>query len=118
MERAIARRLRGLPTAELSGIVVPVASNRVSRLLGLALLDRERAGSGLLLPGCRSVHTFGMRFALDLVFIDGSGHTVRVAHCVPPSRMLFERSADRVLELPSAGTGGPGPGGESSPFRP
>ncbi len=103
MERPVARRLRGLGSAEAAGTVVPVASTRLSRLLGLALLPRESAGSGLLIPRCRSVHTFAMRFELDLVFIDDAGLTVRVASCVPPGRVLFERSADRVLELPSIG---------------
>lgn len=102
MERAVARRLRGLQTVEVAGFVVPVASSRLSRLLGLTLLAPDAAGSGLLIPGCRSVHTFGMRFALDLVFIDDAGLTVRTERCVPPGRVLFERSADRVLELPSA----------------
>ncbi len=103
MERPVARRLRGLDSVEAAGKVVPVASTRLSRLLGLALLPRESAGSGLLIPRCRSVHTFAMRFELDLVFIDEAGLTVRVANCVPPGRVLFERSADRVLELPSTG---------------
>lgn len=103
MERQLARRLLGLSSAEVAGTVVPIASTRVSRLLGLALLDRESAGSGLLIPRCRSVHTFGMRFDLDLVFIDEAGLIIRVANCVPPARMLFERSADGVLEVPSNG---------------
>src|SRR5262245_52399763 len=55
-------RFRGLERTELLGLEVPVATSRRSRLLGLALLRRERAGPGLLIPRCRSVHTFGMRF--------------------------------------------------------
>ena len=39
--------------------------------------------------------------ALDLFFIDRDGLTVRIEREVPPGRVLFERSADRVLELPS-----------------
>ena len=33
------------------------------------LLDRHRAPEGLLIPRCRSVHTYGMRFPLDLLFL-------------------------------------------------
>ncbi len=95
------RRLRGLPTVEAEGIVVPLACTRSSRTLGLALLERSRAGEGLLIPRCRSVHTFGMRFPLDVLFIDRDGLTVRIERQVPPGRLLFERSADRVLELPA-----------------
>jgi len=121
MERPVARRLRGLRTVEAGGIFVPVASNRLSRLLGLALLARGSAGTGLLIPRCRSVHTFGMRFDLDLIFIGEDGAVVRTELRVPPGKMLFERSADRVLELPSAGGSwmpGGGSGGESGAFGP
>ena len=70
------RRFRGLPTTRVCGRCVPIAATRVSRLLGLALLEREAAGPGLLIPRCRSVHTFGMRFALDLVFLDQAAQPV------------------------------------------
>ncbi len=96
------RRLRALPRAEIRGRRVPVAVSRRARLLGLSLLDRRRAGAGLLIPGCRSVHTFGMRFALDLVFLDFDLRPVALRHAVPPRRFVFERRAQAVLELPAA----------------
>ena len=95
------RRLRRLPRAEVRGRRVPVAVSRRARLLGLALLDRSRAGAGLLIPGCRSVHTFGMRFALDLVFLDFDLRPVAFREAVPPGRLVFERRAQAVLELPA-----------------
>jgi uncharacterized protein len=101
----VALRLAGLPTAEIAGRRVPVAATRRARLLGLALLDRASAGSGLLIPGCRSVHTFGMRFALDLVFLDHAMAPVSVRRRVPPRRLALERRAHSVLELPAGGTG-------------
>ena len=88
---------------ELAGRRVPVASTRRSRLLGLALLDRDAAGAGLLIPGCRSVHTFGMRFGLDLVFLDSAMAPVSVRRRVPPRRVALERRARAVLELPAGG---------------
>ena len=88
---------------ELAGRRVLVASTRRSRLLGLALLDREAAGAGLLIPGCRSVHTFGMRFGLDLVFLNGAMAPVSVRPRVPPRRVALERRARAVLELPAGG---------------
>ena len=88
---------------ELAGRRVLVASTRRSRLLGLALLDRDAAGAGLLIPGCRSVHTFGMRFGLDLVFLDGAMGPVSVRRRVPPGRVALERGARAVLELPAGG---------------
>jgi uncharacterized membrane protein (UPF0127 family) len=102
------RRLRGLPRAEVRGRRVPVATSRRARLLGLSHLDRRRAGAGLLIPGCRSVHTFGMRFPLDLVFLDFDLRPVALRRAVPPRRLVFERRAQAVLELPSGGRGGTG----------
>lgn len=77
-------------------------------MLGLSHLDQRRAGAGLLIPGCRSVHTFGMRFALDLVFLDFDMRPVALRRAVPPRRLVFERRAEAVLELPAAPGGGPG----------
>lgn len=42
------------------------------------------AGEGLWLPGVASVHTLGVRFALDLLFLDSALHTLRVAANVTP----------------------------------
>ena len=81
---------------------MPIAATRVSRLLGLALLEREAAGPGLLIPRCRSVHTFGMRFALDLVFLDQAARPVSVRRTVPPRRIAAKRHARAVLEIPVA----------------
>jgi uncharacterized protein len=95
------RRLRRLPRAQVCGIEVPVARGLRARLLGLALLRRGRAGPGLLIPRCSRVHTFGMRFALDLVFLDGEDRTLREIAGVPRSRFVSCRGAAAVLETPA-----------------
>jgi uncharacterized protein len=101
------RRLRRLARTEVLGREVPVASGFRSRLLGLALLPRERAGAGLLIPRCSSVHTFGMRFPLDLVFLDREGSGVCEVRAVRPFRIVACPGAAAVLELPArACTGG------------
>jgi len=97
---SIAPRLRHLPTAELFGREVPVATGSRARLLGLAYLDRSEAGAGLLIPRCFSVHTFGMRFALDIVFLDRRGMPISVHRGVSRCRVVVNRRADAVLELP------------------
>jgi uncharacterized membrane protein (UPF0127 family) len=99
------RRFRRQPRVEVRGRSVPVALSRRARLLGLALLDRRTAGAGLLLPGCRSVHTFGMRFPLDLFFLDFELREVSLRRAVPPGRVAFERRAQAVLELPASEPG-------------
>lgn len=96
------RRLRDLSTTLILGHEVPVASSFQARLLGLAHLDREQAGAGLLIPRCSSVHTFGMRFPLDLIFLDHIGRPCSIRRDVPSRRCVWDRRACAVLELPVA----------------
>jgi len=58
-----------------------VADTRRTRRRGL--LGRDGVEGALLLPRTRSVHTFGMRFALDVAHLDGSGRVLRVATMRP-----------------------------------
>jgi len=99
----ISRRLRRLPRLRVLGRDVTVARGPFVRTFGLALLDREEAGPGLLIPRCRSVHTFGMRFALDLYFLDAGGAPASIHLDVPPGRVVSDRRAAAVLELPAGG---------------
>jgi uncharacterized membrane protein (UPF0127 family) len=94
-------RLDRLPRRRACGREVPVATGFRSRLLGLAWLDPGEAGPGLLIPRCRGVHTFGMRFALDLVFLDRSGRPLLVRRRMPPRRFAWHRGAAAVLEVPA-----------------
>jgi uncharacterized membrane protein (UPF0127 family) len=98
------RRLQGLPSRTLEdGLVVHEAASLRARLLGLALLPRGAVprGHALLIPDCRSVHTFGMRFPIDVVFLDERGRTLRVERGVKRRRVLVCRGAFAVLERPS-----------------
>jgi uncharacterized membrane protein (UPF0127 family) len=101
MDDSTARRLRRLTTVRALGLEVPVASDFRSRLLGLSFLDREAAGGGLLIPRCAGVHTFGMRFPLDLLFLDPGNGVVALHLDVPRRRFVFHRDAAAVLELPA-----------------
>jgi len=109
------RRLRRLPTSPTAfdGVEVRVAATLRARLLGLAWL-RARPPCGLLLPRTRSVHTFGMRFALDLVWLDARGRVLRIDVDVPPRRLRTCRSARAVVEFPSEKKSGTRTGPRSS----
>lgn len=74
------------------------------RRCGLAGLDGLAPEVGLHIPRCRSVHTIGMRFALDLLWLDGEGRIVRVDHAVPARRVRGCRRARSVIEV-AAGQG-------------
>jgi uncharacterized membrane protein (UPF0127 family) len=95
------RRLRDLPSTTVLGHEVLVAAGFSARLLGLSCLDHEQAGPGLLIPRCSSVHTFGMRFALDLFFVDRDGRLCSIRRGVLPRRLAWDRRASAVLELPA-----------------
>ena len=65
-------------------------------LLGSSSLDNNH---GLLISPCSSVHTFGMRYAIDLVFMNNEGMIVKTVNALKPWRMAFSNSASMVLEL-------------------
>ena len=73
------------------------AFERMRGLLGRAALG---AGAALLIERCGAVHTVGMRFPLDLVFVDRSWRVVRVVRNVRPGRWMVWGGwrAARVVE--------------------
>lgn len=60
------------------------ATTRAARRRGL--LGRTSIAGVLVLRPCRQVHSFGMRFPLDVIWCDGTGRVVRIA-ALPPQRM-------------------------------
>lgn len=99
------RRLAGLERRPLpGGLTLLVAGDRRTRRRGLARLDALPAGHALLLERCRSVHTAGMRFALDLLWLDGGGTLVRLDRAVEPRRVRTCLRARAVVEA-AAGDG-------------
>ncbi|HEY2478280.1 MAG TPA: DUF192 domain-containing protein [Solirubrobacterales bacterium] len=94
-------RVESLPRRVVAGREVPVAVGFRARSLGLALLDRAEAGPGLLIPRCAAVHTFGMRFALDVFFLGEDDEILSARRAVPPRRFVAHRGATAVLELPA-----------------
>jgi uncharacterized membrane protein (UPF0127 family) len=82
-------------------VQIRTAEDFRSRLVGLALRQRPPPGVALLLPRCRCVHTFGMRFALDLVWLDEEGRVLGIEMGVRPGRLRWRRDAAAVLEAPA-----------------
>lgn len=56
-------------------------------------------GEGILLRPAASVHTFFMRFAIDVVFLDENGLVLRVVPNLRPWRVAARRGASAVVEL-------------------
>lgn len=80
-------------------MTVTVAHGFVQRARGLAWRANVPAGFALQLDRCRSVHTFGMRFSLDLLWLDRENRVVRVDYDVPASRMRCCWRARSVVEV-------------------
>lgn len=78
-----------------------VADGPLTRMRGLLGRSQLGAGEGLLLKPASSVHTFFMRFPIDVVFIDREGHVTRVIRALRPWRVAGSRKARAVLELPA-----------------
>jgi uncharacterized membrane protein (UPF0127 family) len=92
-------RLDALSARELpGGLRVARAERRADRMRGLARLDAMPASYALHLPRCRSVHTFAMRFPLDLIWLGRDGEVVRVDRDVPPRRHRACARARAVIE--------------------
>jgi uncharacterized protein len=92
-------RLDSLPGRDLpGGLRVAEARTRAARMKGLARLDEMPATTALHIPRCRSVHTFTMRFPLDLIWLDKAGHVVRIDAGVPPRRLKSCLRARSVIE--------------------
>ncbi|WP_445148551.1 DUF192 domain-containing protein [Baekduia sp. Peel2402] len=101
MPELLPARLARLPSHALDGeLVVFEAATALARLRGLAGLRALPVDVGLLLPRTRSVHTIGMRFALDLVWLGRDG-VVRVDREVAPWRQRTAWRARQVVELPA-----------------
>ena len=79
---------------------VELAGNLWARNRGLLGRERLDDGEALLIPGCGSIHTWGMRFTIDVIFLDGKRRVVRIADGVPPWRFLLAFLGRDVLELP------------------
>jgi uncharacterized membrane protein (UPF0127 family) len=93
-------RFDSLPGRSLpGGLRIADAATPRARLFGLAWLQDMPTTVALHIAPCRSVHTLGMRFALDLIWLDGEARVVRVDTAVPPRRLRTCLRARSVLEV-------------------
>jgi uncharacterized membrane protein (UPF0127 family) len=82
---------------------VCLAGTHWSRFRGLMWTDAAsfKSGQGLWIVPCHGVHTFAMRFPIDVAYLDRSGRVVHIEKQLKPWRIAPVRSkAVSVLELP------------------
>lgn len=80
---------------------VEIADSGAARSKGLLGRNGLAPGEGLWIVPCESVHTFGMRFPIDLVYLDRHKKVKKVRSRVPPWRVSACLSAHSVVELAS-----------------
>lgn len=71
------------------------------RLFGLLVLPPLGEGEGLLIEPCASIHTFGMRYPLDILFLSRSHQVLGWREHLAPWRAAAFRGARSTLELPA-----------------
>jgi uncharacterized membrane protein (UPF0127 family) len=92
---------------EESGLVlatrVEPAFDSRSRRRGLLGRDTLEEDAALIIAPCSGIHTFFMRFSIDVVFVTRAGRVLKTSPLVPPWRMRIAFGAFAVIEFP-AGT--------------
>lgn len=96
-----------LSTGEVIADKVKIAQDFKSRSIGL--LNRTSMGEeeGLLIKPCNSIHTFFMKFPIDVLFLDKNGKIVklktsmrpwRLADCLLKAFMTLELSPGKIIK--------------------
>jgi uncharacterized protein len=70
----------------------------LGRTVGLLRTPDLEPGEGLWIAPCGSVHTIGMKIAIDVAFLDPDGRVVRVVSGLPPGRFASARGARSAVE--------------------
>lgn len=77
-----------------------IATTLRDRLIGLLNRRSLEPGEAMVFPRCRSIHTWGMRFPIDVVFLRRQ-RVVKTLPSLRPWRLAWASAADAVIELPA-----------------
>lgn len=79
-----------------------IADTLVTRLIGLMFKKQLIGAEGLLINPCNSIHTFFMRYSLDIIFLSSDNKVIKIIRNLKPWRMtwIYFR-AKKTLELPA-----------------
>ena len=94
-------QVRNLTRETVLATALEVAGSGATRRKGLLGRDGLAPGEGLWIVPCESVHTFFMRFPIDLVYLDRNHRVRKVRHAVGAWRLSACLSAHSILELPA-----------------
>ena len=71
--------------------------NRLRGLLGTSVLP---AGEALLIRPCNNIHMFGMKYSIDVAFVDDTDHVLKTVEALRPGRFACCSEARYVVEMP------------------
>src|SRR4051812_28241324 len=95
-------QLREAGTNRVVVAQLEIARSLWKQTVGLLGRNELPVGAGLWLEPCGSIHTWGMKFAIDVLFLDASGTVLRAVPSVQPWRVCWPvRRARVVVEIPA-----------------
>ena len=86
-------------TGEPLATTLEIAMDSQSRKKGLLGRDSLDHGHAFVIAPCQGVHTFGMRFPIDVVAVTRDGRVVKTRANVRPNRIVMAWSAFAIIEL-------------------
>lgn len=92
--------IRNVTRGSVLGDSIDVADTRAKRNTGLLNHLGLEWGHGLWIVPCESIHTFFMKFAIDVVYIDRKHRVRKVVRALVPWRASLCVTAHSVIELP------------------
>jgi len=97
--------LRLLTSGRVVATTVELAITREDRNRGLLGRDHLPAGHALIIAPCTSIHTWFMKFPIDVLFVTRDGRIVKIAARVPAWRMRVGFGGFAVVEMPAGAAG-------------
>ena len=83
-----------------------IANTFFTRVRGLLGVKEFLPNQAVILQPCNSVHTFFMRFAIDIIFIDKNYRVIKTLPSVNPNRIIpIYWYSNKVIELPAGRLG-------------
>jgi uncharacterized membrane protein (UPF0127 family) len=80
-------------------ITIFSTENVFERTAGLLKFPPLNLNQGLLINKCNSIHTFGMKYSLDIVYLSRHLKVIKVVENIKPTRMSLCFGAKHTLEM-------------------
>ncbi|HZL57050.1 MAG TPA: DUF192 domain-containing protein [Bryobacteraceae bacterium] len=93
--------VRNATRGTVLGDAIEVADDSAGRAIGLLKHKSLEPGHGLWIVPCEGIHTFFMKFAIDVVYIDRKRRVRKTVRALAPWRLSLCLTAHSVLELPA-----------------